>query len=378
LHRLLAEYGKLKEFHQALHTDNKQLKSQKDDLKSKTVQLETRLLESMQARSAREQKFQEEMKRQRASMNSLFTELADSKREVELLKKQLKDTSMKLQLQQALTANIAFQLEQEELEYQMEQEQFQKQQEGGIPSEAAAGSHYPNEDVPSTIVSSKKPPGDSGFSRLGNFFNRRRQVGRGAMSAMGTITSTEPSVTSSSAAPSLGASESSEIGQFHSYEESKNDLIEQMQDHYGGGVHKSLFDLETTTTVTTEDSSSNPASSKFELPSEDYLKITTPPKATKSPRRQQTPEEMNYGQTSASMPPPARMTRLDRIRQKRRNLESMFRQNGASSSVMPVAKKPTTSGLPPRRGRTNFQAKTPSQNLNRNLVNLMNHRRHDD
>ena len=271
-----------------------------------------------------------------------------------MLKKQLKDTYTKLQLQQALTANIAFQQEQEELEYQMEQEQFRKQQQlqeqGDLPP--------PTETVYN--ANEETAAKEAGYSRLGNFFNRRRQGG-GPTNTIGG--------TSASAALSLAASKSTDLGHFATYEESKNDLFEQMQDSYGS----KLFDSDTTTTVTTEDSSSNPAHARFMLPSEDYLQQTPPPKPKTT--KKQTPEEMNYGQTSASMPPAAPMSRLDRIRQKRRNLEAMFRHNGASQDVVLASSSSTTK--PARRGRANYQAKTKTTNRN-NLVNLMNHRRHDD
>ncbi|CAJ1933640.1 unnamed protein product [Cylindrotheca closterium] len=406
---LRLEHGKLLESHQALQQDNLTLQSHSQDLKTKTVQLEARLLESMQARSAREQKFQDEMKRQRGSMHSLFTELADSKRQVELLKQQLQETVSKLALQQALTANIAFQQEQEELEYQMELEQARKQQQHLVGEGAAemmipaseSGDYSEHDDARSNYSNNTR---DSGFSRLGNFFNRRKVPagGSGGPMMMNTIhtTSTGTRTPSSPVVPSTTL----EFGQFQSYEESKNDLVEQIHYHGGGADVHNLFDLDTTTTATsTEDSSNHNGLSSST--SEDYLKTvatTKPPQpqvatATKPLRRgKQKQPEMNYGQTSAGMPPAAPMSRLDRIRQKRRNLESMFLKNGAGSATSGLTANSSlsstssssnaSSSIIMARGTTNFRARSNNNNnnspnrnvVNRNVVNLMNHRRHDD
>ncbi|KAL3930962.1 MAG: hypothetical protein SGBAC_011530 [Bacillariaceae sp.] len=447
--KLRKEHGKLEESHQTLSQDNAQLKSQNEELKTKTVQLEARLLESMQARSGREQKFQDEMKRQRGSMNTLFTELADSKRQVQVLQKQLQDTNSKLALQQALTANIAFQLEQEELEYQMEEERAQGQQQQqqqqqqqhqqdnnnrrqhpqhvGIPSEA--GYDYYNiaeqDDVRSTVSSQTR---DSGFSRLGNYFNRRRAPPHGS-----SVSSAGTSVTSSTAPSAFVVppskqqqqrqqqqqqQQTTDIGHFQSYEESKNDLF-LVHVQYGGagagagagaGVSAgqdiyTLFDLDTTTTATgtttttaTNDYSGNDNDDGYlqnVTPTSPQM-LRNPPVKDSKPKKQQKRDkeqrEMNYGQTSAGMPPAAPMSRLDRIRQKRRNLESMFRKNGAGSTISSSGNTTANSSLSSSnsssfpttiRGTTNFRARSkgttsPNEDLNHNLVNLMNHRRHDD
>lgn len=403
--KLRMEHGKLQEYHQALSQDNVQLKSQTEELETKTVQLEARLLESMQARSGREKKFQDEMKRQRGSMNTLFTELADSKRQVQVLQKQLRDTNSKLALQQALTANTAFQLEQEELEYQMEEEQAQEQEQQqnsnrkqpqhvGVPSEAGYDYYTSEQDDTRSTVSSQTR--DSGFSRVGNYFNRRR-VPNGSVSSAGA------SVTSSTAPSSFvvpSKQQTTDIGHFQSYEESKHDLfVEQVQ--YGGAGAgqdvRPLFDLDTTTTATGTTTTDD----------NDYLQKVTPtlPKMLRQPpvkdkpkqqQKQHQQQEMNYGQTSAGMPPAAPMSRLDRIRQKRRNLESMFRKNGAGSTISSgnttanssLSSSNSSSFMisPPTtvlRGTANFRARSkattsPNRNLNHNLVNLMNHRRNDD
>jgi len=458
-----------------LKQDNAQLKSQTEEMKTKTLQVEARLLESMQARSAREHKFQDEMKRQRASMNSLFTELADSKRQVQVLTKQLQETSSKLAVQQALTANIAFQQEQEELEYQMEQEQFlrkQQQQLGGNGETAemispqaatAAASDYEQQQQQQDDITR-----DSGFSRLGNYFNRRRvpndNHSGGAMSTTASGTTISLTAGAPTGAPNMPSetSTTTTIGPlFQSYEESKNDLFEQLQygsgnaGTAGAGDVRTLFDMDTTsttaTTTTMEDSSSSnyggvliPSNSTTTTTttsiSEDYLQKITPTtlpqqeqqvtSAFTTTTRKQQPltkgkqqhEEMNYGQTSAGMPPAAPMSRLDRIRQKRRNLENMFRKNGAGSTVSSSsgrtansslssstrsssnynnrnqASQPSSSSIPPVvvRGTTNFRARnnnkgangsSPNRNNNHNLssshhrnnvINLMNHRGYDD
>lgn len=394
--KLRMEHGKLQESHQALSQDNSKLQSQSEELKTKTVQLEARLLESMQARSAREHKFQDEMKRQRVSMNSLYTQLADTKLQVELLKKQLQDTTAKLALQQALTANIAFQQEQEELEYQMEMEQYRKQQQQQQQKQLGESREIPSENAPDyeqddarSVYSNNTR--NSGFSQLGNFFNRRKVVatntsGAAMITTYGTISSTGAAseTSSSAAAPSFSPLKSSSelIGPFQSYEESKNDLFEQIQ--LGGKAH-TLFDFDTTTTATTTEASSSANLAPMYATSERYIQtiVPTPPPNMIKPLVGKHQEEMNYGQTSAGMPPVAPMSRLDRIRQKRRNLENMFLKNGAGSTVTTgltanstlssASSSSNASSIIPRGGTTNFRARN-----NHPKINLMNHRRHDD
>ena len=62
---------------------------EREDMKTKIKEGEKRLLQSMESRAKREAKFQEEIKRQKTSMNALFQDLTKSKSECEKLEKML-------------------------------------------------------------------------------------------------------------------------------------------------------------------------------------------------------------------------------------------------------------------------------------------------
>ena len=85
----LREQNKTLEASTALLVSQKmKLVLEREDMKTKIKEGEKRLLESMESRAKREAKFQEEIERQKTSMNALFQDLTKSKAEcIELEKR---------------------------------------------------------------------------------------------------------------------------------------------------------------------------------------------------------------------------------------------------------------------------------------------------
>jgi hypothetical protein len=271
------ENEQLKETNQTLVAHKMELLLETEDLKDKSKRLEKRLLDSMEARAAREQKFQDEIKRQRLTMNTLFHDLADSKRQAELLKQQLRDTNTKLRLQQELTANIAFQQEQED------------------------DDDTSDEETNHLAVDRKTHPQHPPIgSRLGHLFHRRRNNAR------------------------LGPKTTKQMGHLANEHIALQEHLKNSNEHrdteeilFGDGDvffddvdgGKSLEDIDYSPTVSTASSSGLHA----------YL-----PTAEEEPHIVH--QEMRNGDNSG-------MSRLDRIKQKRRNLEALWRRSPTIKSV---------------------------------------------
>lgn len=145
----LREQNKTLEASTALLVSQKmKLVLEREDMKIKIKEGEKRLLESMESRAKREAKFQEEIKRQKTSMNALFQDLTKSKAECKELEKML---------------SIAM----------SEKESLTEESKESKPSINQSDSSSPPSVYSLQAATEKQKAGDRQKGRWGNIFARR-------------------------------------------------------------------------------------------------------------------------------------------------------------------------------------------------------------
>lgn len=348
LQELRLENGQLEQTTQALKAQKLELLLETEALKGKAKGLEQRLLESMQARAAREQSFQQEIKRQRDSMNTLFHDLADSKLQASRLQKQLQETNTKLRLQQELTANLAFQQEQEEDDDEDDGTSIQEDEKDEHEHQQHQQHHHRKNKKKS---SSPRPPIGS---RLGTFFSNRRRSNNKMTNENINLTSSSTEEVILFGGNCSGSSSNEEEGKM------------------------SLPEIDYATTMEESTSSSTlVASPGYEgLPQILIHKIIhdeplSPRIAAATPTL---PSKNAYTDSSSG-----ELTRLEQIRQKRRSLENLWRKPAttatATTLASPTSMQQSWFGNASRKPIWNQQLQHESSK-NNNLVRLMN--RQDD
>lgn len=372
----------LKEENIALHETNQTLVQHKLDLlqeldtvKHKLKQTEGRLMDSMKQRASRETSFQQQIQTQRKNMHQLFQDLVSSKRQCEEYQHQLKEANAMLQMQQELTANIAF-----------------EQEDDGSDSDGDSDND----------VSPKHPTQPQ--HRWGTFFQKQIMRQGLPQHKTGNEKSKKQLVeqlTRENAALKqrlhrvMEAQQQQQQQKFASWsfeeEEKKHDIT-------SDDGAESLADFHSGTTATTAASSlSSSYSSNVGLAATAAVSgLSPPPPLPYSPLRrdgllkeqeQLQKEEMNYGEASYSLQntTTTSMSKLDLIRQKRRSLETLWRNspiansNSASNNKLPTS---PSSLHQQRQGRNRAPSNTVSATWNHSTlrnhnVNLMNHRTED-